>query len=169
MPRLTVNIDDEHNETLEAFSGDGGEYDSKSEVVRTFIQAGEDRHELHERIAQLEDRLEDRQERIATLEQQLSDLRDFKTEHEDMRPRFKARGERISQLKDQLEAKDERIDELKEQLERRHDIKNEIQDLPDKIRGQESYTEKRQRKLDQAGFAQRLKWRITGVPVDDDS
>lgn len=74
---------------------------------------------------------------------------------------------RIDELEDRLEAREERIDTLEEQLQERHDIKNELQDLPDKIRGRESYTEKRQRKLDQASLGQRLRWRLTGVPVDD--
>ena len=75
---------------------------------------------------------------------------------------------RIDELEDRLEAREERIDTLEEQLQERHDIKNELQDLPDKIRGRESYTEKRQRKLDQASLGQRLKWKLTGVPVDEE-
>jgi Arc/MetJ-type ribon-helix-helix transcriptional regulator len=123
MARLTVTIDDDQSEFLDEISGDDGDYDSKSEAVRKFIEQGEEAHELQERIDELEDR---------------------------------------------LEAREDRIDTLEEQLQERHDIKNELQDLPDKIRGQESYTEQRQRKLDRAGLATRLKWKVTGVPVDDE-
>ena len=76
---------------------------------------------------------------------------------------------RADQLADQLEQKKDRIQTLEEQLERRHDLKNEIQELPDKIRGEPSYSERRQRKLDQASIGQRLKWKVTGVPVSTDN
>jgi len=74
-----------------------------------------------------------------------------------------------------LEAREDRIEQLEEQLNRRSQIESEIEevaetvdDLPAKIRGTETYSEKRQRKLDQATFAQRMKWKLTGVPVEDD-
>jgi predicted RNase H-like nuclease (RuvC/YqgF family) len=73
-----------------------------------------------------------------------------------------------------LEAREDRIEQLEEQLNRRSQIESEIEevaetvdDLPAKIRGTETYSEKRQRKLDQATFAQRMKWKLTGVPVED--
>jgi predicted RNase H-like nuclease (RuvC/YqgF family) len=73
-----------------------------------------------------------------------------------------------------LESREDRIEQLEEQLTRRSQIESEIEDvaetvddLPAKIRGVETYSERRQRKLDQASLAQRLKWKVTGVPVDD--
>lgn len=62
-----------------------------------------------------------------------------------------------------------RIETLEDQLRERSRVEEKIEDLPDKLRDVESYTEQRQRKLDRAGFAQRFKWKITGVPVDDDA
>jgi|APHM01.1.fsa_nt_gi Ribbon-helix-helix protein, copG family. len=78
-----------------------------------------------------------------------------------------SRGE-IEYLREQLESRQGRIEELESQLRKRSNIEEKIEDLPEKIRGEESYTEKRRRKLDQATFPQRLKWRLTGVPVDDE-
>lgn len=72
MPRLTVTIEEEQSELLEELSVEGGPYDSKSEAVRNFIQAGEDRHELREEVDRLRDRLESREDRIQELEEQLA-------------------------------------------------------------------------------------------------
>lgn len=74
----------------------------------------------------------------------------------------------VERLRDRLESREERIDELESQLRKRSNIEDKIEDLPDKIRDANTYTERRQRKLDQATLGQRLKWRFTGVPVDED-
>lgn len=76
--------------------------------------------------------------------------------------------EEIERLRDRLESREDRIDELESQLRKRSNIEDKIEDLPDKIRDADSYTERRQQKLDQASIAQRLKWKVTGVPVDRD-
>lgn len=101
--------------------------------------------------------------RKAQLEREASDLGVSRSEYirDILTDRHKA-----DQLVDQLEQKRNRIQTLEEQLERRHDLKNEIQDLPDKIRDEKTYSERRQRKLDQATLGQRLKWKVTGVPVN---
>jgi Arc/MetJ-type ribon-helix-helix transcriptional regulator len=65
MSRLTVTIKEEQSELLEELPGEGGEYDSKSEAVRNFIQRGET-------IQELEERLEQREQRIEELQSQLS-------------------------------------------------------------------------------------------------
>ena len=123
MPRLTVTIDDDQKELLEAVAGEDGEYESKSAAVRDFIQAGEERQELEAEIRRLRDRLESR---------------------------------------------NERIDELESQLRKRSNIEDKIEDLPDKIRDADSYSERRLQKLDEASLSQRIVWKLTGVPVDDD-
>jgi len=74
--------------------------------------------------------------------------------------------EEIENLRDRLDSREDRIEELESQLRKRSNIEEKIEDLPDKIRGAETYTERRQRKLDEASITQRLKWRLTGVPVD---
>ena len=85
----------------------------------------------------------------------------------ELRTRFDARGERIADLKERLEKRDERVDALEEQLRERSQIEDKIDDLPDRLRsGMASYEARRRRLLDEASLAQRLKWRITGVPVD---
>jgi len=74
----------------------------------------------------------------------------------------------IERLRDRLDAREERIDELESQLRKRSNIEDKIEDLPDKIRDAETYTERRQRKLDEATLPKRMVWKFTGVPVDDD-
>ncbi|ERG92132.1 MAG: hypothetical protein J07HQW1_02167, partial [Haloquadratum walsbyi J07HQW1] len=64
------------------------------------------------------------------------------------------------------ERKQDRIDELEEQLTERSQIEEKIENLPDRIRGDRSYQDRRQRKLDEGSVTQRLVWKLTGVPVD---
>jgi predicted RNase H-like nuclease (RuvC/YqgF family) len=73
---------------------------------------------------------------------------------------------RADKLEKRLETRNDRVEELETQLGRRSQIEDKIENLPDKIRDELSYTERRQRKLDQASLGQRLKWKFTGVPVD---
>ena len=74
----------------------------------------------------------------------------------------------IRRLRDRLESRNERIDELESQLRKRSNIEDKIEDLPDKIRDADSYSERRLQKLDEASLSQRIVWKLTGVPVDDD-
>ena len=69
-------------------------------------------------------------------------------------------------LRTRLEQREDRINDLEEQLAHRSQIEEKIEGLPDKIRDEETYTEKRQRMLDQASPWERMKWKVTGVPVD---
>lgn len=55
MPRLTVTIDEEHEEILAEKSGDDGPYESKSEAVRMFIEKYE---AAQERVEELEQEVE---------------------------------------------------------------------------------------------------------------
>lgn len=86
------------------------------------------------------------------------------------------RGREADELRERLETRENRIEQLEDQLARRSNIEDDIEevaetveDLPAKIRGTESYSERRQRKLDQASLSQRIKWRFTGVPVDEEN
>lgn len=67
VPRLTITLSDEQAEKVEQLSGEGGPYESKSEVVRMFIQRGERVDELEQKVERLEREkqliLEDREER----------------------------------------------------------------------------------------------------------
>jgi uncharacterized coiled-coil protein SlyX len=76
---------------------------------------------------------------------------------------------RVDELEERVATREARIDELETQLTQRSQIKEEIEDLPQKIQEEESYSERRQRVLDQASLPQRLKWKVTGVPVDEAS
>ena len=74
----------------------------------------------------------------------------------------------VDRLQNRVESREERIEELESQLRKRSQIEDKIEDLPDKIRNAETYTERRQRKLDRATLPQRFMWKFTGVPVDDE-
>jgi Ribbon-helix-helix protein, copG family. len=73
---------------------------------------------------------------------------------------------RVDELEERVERKQNRIDELEEQLTARSQIEEKIENLPDKIRGDRSYQDRRQKKLDEGSVTQRLVWKVTGVPVD---
>jgi DNA repair exonuclease SbcCD ATPase subunit len=75
-------------------------------------------------------------------------------------------GREYDRIREKLASREDRITQLESQLSRRSEIEDKIEDLPDKIRGAETYQAKRQRILDQASVAERLKWRVTGVPVE---
>jgi predicted DNA-binding protein len=75
-------------------------------------------------------------------------------------------GREYDELEERLTSKEQRISDLEEQLAKRSQIQQEIEDLPDKIRDTETYSERRRRLLDEASLTQRLKWKVTGVPVD---
>ena len=64
MPRITVTISDELDEYLEKYSGEGEEFDSKSEVMRHLAQRGQE-------VDDLETELEMKQNRIEDLERQM--------------------------------------------------------------------------------------------------
>lgn len=75
---------------------------------------------------------------------------------------------RVDEPESRLEIREQRIDELETHLAERSRIEDKIENLPNKIRDDRSYREQRQRLLDQASLPQRLKWKVTGVLVDDD-
>ncbi len=112
------------------------------------------------------DRLDDRQgegdvsSRSAAVREILDEYESLRTECEDLRAE-------CDNLRTRLENRENRINELEEQLARRSQLEEKVENLPDKIRDRESYQERRQRMLDRASLAQRLKWKVTGVPVDD--
>ncbi len=76
------------------------------------------------------------------------------------------KGREYDDLRERLESREDRIEELESQLRERSRVEEKIEDLPDKIRERETYQERRQRLLDQASLSERLRWAITGVPVE---
>lgn len=76
------------------------------------------------------------------------------------------KGREYDKLQDRLDAREDRINELETQLSRRSQIEEKVEALPDQIRDVSSYAERRQRLLDQATLTQRMKWKITGVPIE---
>jgi antitoxin component of RelBE/YafQ-DinJ toxin-antitoxin module len=77
------------------------------------------------------------------------------------------KGREYDDLEDRLQSKEDRIEELESQLAKRSQIEDKLEDLPDKIRDSETYQERRQRLIDRATLTQRLKWKVTGVPVEE--
>jgi chromosome segregation ATPase len=146
MHRLTVSITEEQAALLDEVSGEGGEYESKSAAVRDFIQAGERERELRAELARVEERLSSREAQIEDLER----------EHAD----------RVEELQGRIASREDRIEQLEEQLARRSQLEEKVESLPAQIQQRESYRERRRRKLDEASLTQRLKWKLTGVPVE---
>jgi len=105
--------------------------------------------------------------RSEALRQLIDERSDLVDELEALRTMYDARGERVADLKDRLEARNRRVDALEDQLRERSRVEEKIDDLPDQLRaGMPSYEARRRRLLDEASLVERLKWRITGVPVD---
>ncbi|WP_339106517.1 ribbon-helix-helix protein, CopG family [Haloterrigena salinisoli] len=69
--------------------------------------------------------------------------------------------EEIKTERDRLERK------LTETNARQDDV-SEIVEYVEKQREVERYRDQRQRMVDQAGLLTRMKWKLTGVPVDDE-
>ncbi|MEF8778471.1 MAG: hypothetical protein V5A36_06125 [Natronomonas sp.] len=89
---------------------------------------------------------------------------DLHTEYEDLEDRYE-------ELHTRYEARADRIEDLERQLRERSQVEEKIEELPDKIRSAGTYQERRQRAIDRASVAQRVKWKITGVPeeaIEDD-
>jgi Arc/MetJ-type ribon-helix-helix transcriptional regulator len=59
MPRLTITLSDELAEFIDEESGDSGEFDSKSEAVRHYVERGRDAEDLENEVEVLENRLDE--------------------------------------------------------------------------------------------------------------
>lgn len=132
----------------------------------------EDRH-VHEIDAQV--RLGNADSRSHAVRHIIDEYARVREDYADMQQQCEDLQQRLDDRVHELEERKERIEELESQLRKRSNIENDIEEvadtvenLPDKIRGVETYSERRQRKLDQASLAQRLRWKFTGVPVDDE-
>ena len=113
------------------------------------------------------DRLDERQEegdvssRSAALREILDEYDEVHTECEELRTE-------CEELRTRLEAREDRVDDLEEQLARRSQIEEKVDVLAERVEeSQLTYAEKRQRMIDRASLAERLRWRVTGVPVDE--
>lgn len=77
--------------------------------------------------------------------------------------------EELAELRERLESREQRIDDLEEQLARRSQIEEKVDVLAERVEdSQLTYAERRQRMIDEASLGQRLRWKVTGVPVDED-
>lgn len=105
--------------------------------------------------------------RSDAVRQIIDEYAQLKTEYEDLHTEYEDLESRYEDLHTRYEAREDRIEDLERQLAERSQIEEQIEELPDKIRDEMSYSERRQRMLDQASPVERLKWRITGVPVEE--
>lgn len=112
------------------------------------------------------DRLNERQE-TGEADSRSAALREILDEYEDLRTDVGDLRTECENLRTRLESREARIDELEEQLTERSRVEEKIEALPDRIRDSMTYQERRQRLLDEASLAQRAKWKVTGVPVDE--
>jgi predicted nucleic acid-binding Zn-ribbon protein len=82
MPRITVTISDALDEYLEKESGEGGEADSKSEVMRSLAERGRDAEDFQERIDELEEELAAVRNERDQLQEQAEHVDDLETKVE---------------------------------------------------------------------------------------
>lgn len=95
-------------------------------------------------------------------------LREILDKYEELRTECEGLRTECEELRKELEERKERVADLEDQLRRRSQIEEEIEALPDKIRqGTQSYRDRKERLIDQASLGKRLKWKVTGVPVDE--
>jgi Arc/MetJ-type ribon-helix-helix transcriptional regulator len=113
------------------------------------------------------DRLDERQaegdvsSRSAALREILDEYEEVHTECEHLRTE-------CEELRTRLAAREDRVDDLEEQLARRSQIEEKVDVLAERVEeSQLTYAEKRQRMIDRASLAERLRWRVTGVPVGE--
>lgn len=78
MPRITVTIPDALDEYLEEESGECGEFNSKSEVMRSLAERGRDAEGFQERIDDLEEELESVCEQRDRLQETVDKAEDLK-------------------------------------------------------------------------------------------
>jgi len=157
MQQIAVRVDEELRDELDAEADDRGV--SRSEHVRRVLRERANTDRLRDRVDELEGvkaELARVEERLAAREAQVEDLED----------RLAERDSRVQRLEERLKDREERIADLEEQLARRSQLEQKVDALPDRVREADSYAERRQRMIDEASLTQRLKWRVTGVPVD---
>lgn len=139
MPRITVTIPDALDEFLEEESGDGGEFDSKSEVMRSLAEHGRDVEGYQEQIG-------DFQERISELEEELAGVR---------------------KERDQLQEAADRVDDLEQEIDRlkmeKRQLLAEREEKAELARYVEDERETQQRWRESPLWT-RMKWKITGMP-----
>lgn len=146
MEQITLRISEN---TLESLEGEADEHGrSRSEHIRDVLES---RHEIDELRSEHERVASELREEIADLERQLDNRNDV-----------------VDSLRERLENREQRIDDLEEQLARRSQIEEKVDVLAKRVEdSQLTYAERRQRMIDEASLAQRLRWKVTGVPVDD--
>jgi Arc/MetJ-type ribon-helix-helix transcriptional regulator len=69
MPRITVTISESLDEYLEEESGDDGEFDSKSEVMRHLAERGREADDLERELEIAENRIDELREQMKHREQ----------------------------------------------------------------------------------------------------
>jgi len=76
--------------------------------------------------------------------------------------------EQVAALQDGVESREARIRELEEQLKQRSQIEEKVDVLAERVEdSQLTYVERRQRMIDRASLAERLHWKVTGVPIEE--
>lgn len=123
----------------------------------------EDRHVYELEARQ---RLGDADSRSGAVRDLFSEYAALEAKYEELHTEYEALEAEYAELRNRYEAREDRIEDLEGQLRERSRVEDKIEDLPDKIRSVGTYQERRQRLLDQASLTERVKWKITGVPVD---
>jgi Arc/MetJ-type ribon-helix-helix transcriptional regulator len=81
MPRLTITLEEEQAALIDEKTGDGGEYESKSEAVRELIRRGE---RVEEEVADLEETIADLERQVERLQNEKATLLRNREEHTEL-------------------------------------------------------------------------------------
>lgn len=124
--------------------------------------------ETHERIVDDVEGEDGVDSRSAAVRECITRYADLHHRVEELQQTVSERDEEIAALRDRLDSREERIDDLEEQLARRSQIEEKVDVLAERVEeSQLTYAEKRQRMIDRASVAERLRWKVTGVPVEE--
>ena len=148
MDRVTVSLDEESGEAVTANVGDGSAYESKSAFVRECIRQYEQVESLQQRIDALEDELATTREQRDSAETEAAELRD-----------------RVDDLERELEQQEARTDDLRRQLKAANGKNDQMQELANYVED-ERRVEQQWR---EAGLLTKTKWKVFGMPGDEDS
>lgn len=105
-------------------------------------------------------RIDDLSSRSKAARATIESYEELKQEYEDLHKSYEELEQEYEDLHKKYEEREDRIETLESQIDEK------IEDLPEKVRSVETYTERRQRLLDSASLLTRLRWKVTGVPVD---
>ena len=151
MKRLTISVPEDQYDLLEEKSGEDGQYESKSDVVRAFIT---DREVLHNRIEELEAKLEKRESTVDELQAQLDETQYRIEEYSEL-------DEYVEKLETKLDEQERTIDNLRNQLAATNARQDDVSELVEYVETERELQRRREERRD-APIWRRAKWYVFG-------